>query len=436
MGNRISYRDVLRHSANGRSPQEIAAACFCSRSAVQDILARADERGVGWDDVAALTDDEARRLVRGNPGAGKTAFAAIDMQRIDDELARDRTMTLSVLWEEYYASAVARDERPYLYSRFCELYAEHKSDLGVKGRKAHVPGDLGEFDYAGKTMGVADELTGELTTAYLFVACLPFSQMTYVRADPSMDIDHWVEQSMLAFEFFGGVPRILTIDNLKVGVTKHANDEIVINRTFREFAEHYNIAVIPHAVGRPTGKGSVESNVDKIANRIRNMLRERVFFSFEDLNAAIQELLAELNARPFQKREGSRESVFAEKEASAPAEAAPRALRHRALGPQGHGPGRLPPAMRGGPRLLFRPLGIRGSHRRGEDHHAGRGGLRGREAGGVARQGPLASQGLARDRPGPSPPEPRRVGEPRQRLVPPEGRRGGARVRPGGERVP
>ena len=78
MGKRVSYRDVLRHHANGRSIREIAAACFCSSSAVQDILARAEERGVGWDDVAPLSDDEARRLVRGNPGKGDAGFAAID----------------------------------------------------------------------------------------------------------------------------------------------------------------------------------------------------------------------------------------------------------------------------------------------------------------------------------------------------------------------
>ncbi|MEA5020095.1 MAG: hypothetical protein VB027_06980 [Gordonibacter sp.] len=63
-------------------------------------------------------------------------------------------------------------------------------------------------------MEVIDELTEETTTAYLFVACLPFSQKTYVRADPSMDLDHWIEQSALAFEFFGGTPHLLTTDNL------------------------------------------------------------------------------------------------------------------------------------------------------------------------------------------------------------------------------
>lgn len=54
MGRRISYRDILRHRANGRSIREIAAACSCSSSAVQDILARAEENDVGWDDVAVV----------------------------------------------------------------------------------------------------------------------------------------------------------------------------------------------------------------------------------------------------------------------------------------------------------------------------------------------------------------------------------------------
>ena len=62
---------------------------------------------------------------------------------------------------------------------------------------------------------------------------------------------------------------------------------IVLNRTYREFAEHYNVAVIPHAVRKPMGKNSVESSVGKIANRIRNMLRERTFFDFDELNEAI-----------------------------------------------------------------------------------------------------------------------------------------------------
>lgn len=40
-------------------------------------------------------------------------------------------------------------------------------------------------------------------------------------------------------------------------------------------------------------------------------LRHHKFFVLEELNAAIRELLAKLNNRPFRKRDGSRASVFA-----------------------------------------------------------------------------------------------------------------------------
>jgi hypothetical protein len=99
----------------------------------------------------------------------------------------------------------------------------------------------------------------------------------------------------------------------------------LLNRTFREFAEFYSVAVIPHAPRSPRGKASVESSVGKIANRIRNMLRDRVFFDFDELNEAIAEKLAELNSRAFQKKAGSRDERFegAEREALQPLPARP-----------------------------------------------------------------------------------------------------------------
>jgi hypothetical protein len=40
-------------------------------------------------------------------------------------------------------------------------------------------------------------------------------------------------------------------------------------------------------------------------------LRHHKFFSLEELNLAIRELLTKLNNRPFRKRDGSRAPVFA-----------------------------------------------------------------------------------------------------------------------------
>ena len=306
----VSYRDILRHKANGMSQARIAAACGCARSTVQDVLKRAGEKGVSWEDVAGLSEQATFELIRGRPKEQSSEFAPINYEAIQKEMQRDRTMTLQLLWEEYAMLAARNHDRAYGYSRYCELYAKwcDKHDTAVTRR--YIPGDLGEFDWAGQTMSVVDELTGETHVANLFVACLPYSQYTFVGAYPSMATEMWCQASVDAFEYFGGAPRLLTIDNLKTGVIKHTSEEIVLNRTFREFAEHYNVAVIPHAPHRPRGKNSVESNVGKIANRIRNMLRNRVFFDFDELNEAIRERLDDLNSRPFQKKAGSRKEKF------------------------------------------------------------------------------------------------------------------------------
>ena len=313
MGNQVNYRDILRHRANGATLQEIADACSCARSTVQDVLARAKEREVGWEDVSALSGVAAREAIRGRPEP-QSIFHPIDLQRVHEEMAHDRTMTLSVLWEEYYVTSSAAGKRPYLYTRFCELYRLWCDEHDLAATKRHVPGDLGEFDWAGQTMEVRDAFSDAACTAYLFVACLPFSQMTFVRAYADMTTISWISASIEALEFFNGTPRLLTIDNLKTGVTKHTSEEIVLNKTYREFAEHYNTAVIPHRSAYPKGKPSVESSVGKIANKIRNMLRDQAFFSFDELNAAIAEKLLDLNTRPFQKRAGTRESVFSDQE--------------------------------------------------------------------------------------------------------------------------
>lgn len=57
-------------------------------------------------------------------------------------------------------------------------------------------------------------------------------------------------------------------------------------------------------------KAKVENAVQVTERWIVAALRHRRFFSLEELNAAIRELLAKLNQRPFRKREGSRGTAF------------------------------------------------------------------------------------------------------------------------------
>jgi transposase len=84
-----------------------------------------------------------------------------------------------------------------------------------------------------------------------------------------------------------------------------------LNPTYREFARHYQVAIVPARVARPRDKAKVEAGVLLVERWILARLRHRQFFSLAELNAAIAELLTDLNRRAFKKLPGSRASQFA-----------------------------------------------------------------------------------------------------------------------------
>ena len=89
------------------------------------------------------------------------------------------------------------------------------------------------------------------------------------------------------FKYFGGVSRIIQCDNLKTGVQKHSKDEIILNKSYQELAEHYGTAILPARVRSPKDKAAVEGTVGIIATFILAALRNRQFLSLPELNEAI-----------------------------------------------------------------------------------------------------------------------------------------------------
>jgi len=100
------------------------------------------------------------------------------------------------------------------------------------------PGELIEVDWAGQTAHIVNDETGETIEAYLFVAALPYSGYSYAEAFYNREQDAWIAAHVNAFNYFGGVSRILVPDNLKTGVIKNSRTELVLNRTYQEMAEH------------------------------------------------------------------------------------------------------------------------------------------------------------------------------------------------------
>ena len=75
-------------------------------------------------------------------------------------------------------------------------------------------------------------------------------------------------------------------------------------------AAHYSVAVIPARAYKPRDKAKAESGVLIAERWIIARLRDRKFYSLAEANAAITARVAEINARPFQKLDGSRQLLF------------------------------------------------------------------------------------------------------------------------------
>jgi transposase len=307
-----NYREILRLHSQGLSQRSIAASCDCGKTTVQKTVNRADELGIVWPLPKDMTNERLKQLLA-VPGESQSVYKEPDYERVHRELAKSG-VTLSLLWNEYSAECRQNGEVPFMYTQFCKRYREyavvHKATMHIERK----PGEQMEVDWAGQTMELTDNITGAAIPAYIFVATLPYSGFTYVEAFLSRNQESWIAAHVNAYRHFGGVTRILVPDNLKTGVDRVDWYTPVINKSYQEMAEHYGTAVIPARVRKPKDKPSVEGSVGGISTWIIAALRNWRFFTLHELNDAVMKKLYEFNAKPFQKKPGSRQSVFEEYE--------------------------------------------------------------------------------------------------------------------------
>ena len=120
-----------------------------------------------------------------------------------------------------------------------------------------------------------------------FVMVLCYSRMIYVEFTLSEAMDQFLTCHRHAFEFFGGVPQRVMIDNLKVGVARHPTGEPAqFNPHYADLAAHYGFQPVACNVGKGNEKGRVENGVGYVK---KNFLNGLPLLSFPPVNpAAVQ----------------------------------------------------------------------------------------------------------------------------------------------------
>jgi len=302
-------KDVLRLRFHaGLSIRDIQASTRLSVGAIQKLLKEAERLEIGWPLPPDVDDAELeRRLYPSSTPRATRRFEQPDWITAHQELSR-KGMTKQLLWEEYRQ---ANPERCYSYSQYCERYRQWVKKQRRSMRQVHRAGEKVFVDYAGPTIPVVDNRTGEVMfEAAVFVAVLGASNYTYAEATRSQSLPDWLESHVRMFDFFGGTSAAVVPDNLRSAISKACRYDPDTNPSYQQLAEHYGVAVLPARPYKPKDKSKAEVGVQVVERWIMMRLRHHTFFSLAELNQCISELLVDLNTRAFKKLPGNRKEAF------------------------------------------------------------------------------------------------------------------------------
>jgi transposase len=136
-----------------------------------------------------------------------------------------------------------------------------------------------DFGFGGQFL---DPERGQVRRAWVFVMTLSCSRHQYAELVFDQTVDTWLRLHRAAFEFFGGLPRRVVLDNLRAAIVRAALYDPEVQRRDREFAEHYGFLIAPCRPRTPEHKGKVEQG--GVHDVKRNALAGRAFRDVHEAN--------------------------------------------------------------------------------------------------------------------------------------------------------
>lgn len=151
-----------------------------------------------------------------------------------------------------------------------------------------MPGEQGQVDWAsfGKVL-----VEGARRALSLFLMVLSFSRALFARFTLDQSMESFLRGHVLAFEHFGGAPRILLYDNLKSAVLDRVGAHVRFHPRLLDLAGHHHFEPRPCAPYRGNEKGKVERAVQYVRG---SFFAARRFRDVDDLNAQLSDWLARI----------------------------------------------------------------------------------------------------------------------------------------------
>ena len=204
---------------------------------------------------------------------------------IVDQLLAEGVWNAVVIWRELQAKGYAGGIsilRDYLHPK-----------RALRPGRATVrfetePGRQLQSDWATQRTVIA----GQATAVHFVVNTLSFSRRFHFWCTETEDAEHTYEGLVRAFEWFGGAPGEVLVDNQKCAVLAHPRGGAVrFHPRFVDLAGHYGFVPRACRPARAQTKGKDERNVGYVKHHF--FVRYRAFESWAHLNQVAEQWLRE-----------------------------------------------------------------------------------------------------------------------------------------------
>ena len=204
---------------------------------------------------------------------------------------KDRIDQLIQLNSKYSARQIHRLIQSEGFKGGRDTVTRYVATIRPKNRKAFLtlifdPGEAAQVDW-----GVAGyiDIEGKKRKVSYFVMVLCHSRMMFVKFCLTEAQEAWSECHREAFEYFGGIPEKVMVDNCKTAVISHkAGQTVIFNNAYVDLANHYDFKIVACNVRQPQEKGRVENGVGYVR---KSFINGRKLEPFELLNLEVRSWL-------------------------------------------------------------------------------------------------------------------------------------------------
>jgi transposase len=280
--------EVLYQWHQGRNVSQIKRSLGFDRKTIRKYLELAERNGLSRD-TPLQPYDYYLQLASTLQSGLKTP--------VDSSSAFKKTALYQVLIEKLLAKRYMKPKQVYrILLRDHEYplsYASFKRYMNIKYPKQPrnclrievKAAEEAQVDFGSAGM-MYDPETGRMRRAHIFILTLSYSRLAYVEFVFDQGQVTWVKCHMHAFEFFGGVPERIILDNLKSGILRPNTYDPIFNRAYAECAKHYGFIIDPAKIARGEHKGKVERKIPVVRQQF---LSSHDFRDIKEANGKVRQ---------------------------------------------------------------------------------------------------------------------------------------------------